>query len=166
MSYNGIKPHLVVVLDNCAIHHFAEVVKFIQEVGAEIIFLPPYSPDLNPIEELFSKVKTTLKSAENLVHTTDLETLLLHSFTTVTEKDCKTWIHHSYIDNNLLFVYYTHSQNVMSNFILVNISFCSVNSLSLRMPPSNNCCKYRNSLSATRQLLLVIYRKIGSITSI
>ena len=55
LPYNGINPHSVVVLDNCSIHHVTEVVKSIQDVGAHVLFLPPYSPDLNPIEELFSK---------------------------------------------------------------------------------------------------------------
>lgn len=64
MPYNGTNPHSVVVFDNCAIHHVDAIVKSIEEVGALVYFLPPYSPDLNPIEELFSKVKTTLKSLE------------------------------------------------------------------------------------------------------
>ena len=97
MPYNGTNPHSVVVLDNCSIHHLSEVVSSIQEVGAHVLFLPPYSPDLNPIEELFSKVKTTLKSTEAEVHTTDLETLLLYSFTAITDDDCKSWIEHSEI---------------------------------------------------------------------
>ena len=59
MPNNGIHPHSVVVLDNWFIHHVAEVIASIEDVGA---LLPPYSPDLNPIEELFSKVKTTLRS--------------------------------------------------------------------------------------------------------
>ena len=62
---------------------------------AHILFLPPYSPDLNPIEELFSKVKIILRSAEDLLHVADLETLLLHSFTSVTEEDYQAWIGHS-----------------------------------------------------------------------
>ena len=65
MPFNGINPHSVVILDNCAIHHIAEIEKMIQEIGALVHFLPPYSPDFNPIEETFSKVKTKLKSVEN-----------------------------------------------------------------------------------------------------
>lgn len=95
LPYNGINPHSVVVLDNCSIHHITEVVKSIQDVGAHVLFLPPYSPDLNPIEELFSKVKTMLRSAEDALAVADLETLLLHSFTSVTEEDCQSWIDHS-----------------------------------------------------------------------
>lgn len=64
MPYNGVNPHSLVVLDNCVIHHITEVIASIEDIGALVLFLPPYSPDLNPIEELFSKLKTTLKSAE------------------------------------------------------------------------------------------------------
>lgn len=55
--FNFINPHSVVILDNCTVHHVPEVVKSIEDVGALVMFLPPYSPDLNPAEEAFSKVK-------------------------------------------------------------------------------------------------------------
>ena len=76
---------------------FSTIVKPIEEVGALVYFLPPYSPDFNPIEELFSKVKTTLKSLELQQETQytqrfDLETLLLASFTSITDEDCNAWI--------------------------------------------------------------------------
>ena len=61
MPYNGVNPHSVAVLDNCAIHHVSEVTSTLREIGVLIHFLPPYSPDFNPIEEAFSKVKTSLK---------------------------------------------------------------------------------------------------------
>ena len=76
--YNGSNPHSVVLMDNCFIHHVPEVVKSITDVGALVHFLPPYSPNLAPIEETFSKVKTTLKSIESgMIHITDIETLVL-----------------------------------------------------------------------------------------
>ena len=93
MPYNGINPHSVVIMDNCSIHHVPEVVKSIKDVGALIHFLPPYSPDLNPIEETFSKVKQSMKSIEKeLVYTSDCEALLLLSFLQVTPEDCQAWI--------------------------------------------------------------------------
>ena len=52
------------IIDNCSIHHIPGVVEMIQEVGALVHFLPPYSPDYNPIEEAFSKVKTTLRTMD------------------------------------------------------------------------------------------------------
>ena len=54
MPYNGTNPHSVVIMDNCSIHHVPEVIKSVQDVGALIRFLPPYSPDFDPIEETFS----------------------------------------------------------------------------------------------------------------
>lgn len=50
MPFNGLNPHSVVVLDNCSVHHVPET------TGALVMFLPPYSPDFNPIEEYFSKI--------------------------------------------------------------------------------------------------------------
>ena len=92
IPYNGINPHSVVTMDNCSIHHVPEVVKGIQDVGALIHFLPPYSPDFAQIEETFSKVKPSLKSIEKEVtHTTDIETLLLLGFLQVTVEDCCGW---------------------------------------------------------------------------
>ena len=53
----------VVVLDNLSSHKNAEVAKLIRSVGARIWFLPAYSPDLNPIEQVFSKIKRLLRKA-------------------------------------------------------------------------------------------------------
>lgn len=55
-------PRSVLVLDNCSIHHTPEV-RHLVEVEAEckLLFLPPYSPDLNPIEEAFSSIKAWLR---------------------------------------------------------------------------------------------------------
>ena len=52
-------------------------------IGVLVHFLPPYSPDFNPIEEAFSKVKSQLKSL-NTVENMDTEIALLTSFTTIT----------------------------------------------------------------------------------
>jgi transposase len=52
----------VVVMDNLSSHKRARTRKLIESVGAELRFLPPYSPDLNPIEQIFSKVKQLLRS--------------------------------------------------------------------------------------------------------
>ena len=52
MSFNGINSHSVVIMDNCSVHHLERVLEMITSVGALIRFLPPYSPDLNPIDQL------------------------------------------------------------------------------------------------------------------
>ena len=50
-------------MDNLSAHQDAEAIDLINSVGAEVRFLPPYSPDLNPIEKMWSKVKEFLRAA-------------------------------------------------------------------------------------------------------
>jgi transposase len=59
-----LKPGDIVVMDNLTCHKTAEVARLIAAAGAEVRYLPAYSPDLNPIEELFSKLKAWLRSAK------------------------------------------------------------------------------------------------------
>jgi transposase len=54
----------LVIMDNLSPHKSAETLGLIQERGAHVLFLPPYSPDLNPIEKMWSKLKEFLRSAE------------------------------------------------------------------------------------------------------
>jgi transposase len=53
----------VVVMDNLAAHKRAGVAAAVEAVGARVVYLPPYSPDLNPIEKAFSKLKARLRAA-------------------------------------------------------------------------------------------------------
>lgn len=59
-----LKPGDVVVLDNLGSHKGAAVRRAIRTAGAHLLFLPPYSPDLNPIEMMFAKLKTLLRKAD------------------------------------------------------------------------------------------------------
>lgn len=52
----------VIVMDNLSSHKRARTRALIESAGAELVFLPPYSPDLNPIEHVFSKIKQSLRS--------------------------------------------------------------------------------------------------------
>jgi len=97
MPFDGRNPHSVVILDNCTFHHCEEAVKMIQEVGAIVHFLPPYSPDFNPIEEAFSKVKSEMKAMEKLAQVIDIPTVVLAAFSTITMDDCKQWVKDSVI---------------------------------------------------------------------
>ena len=93
MPFNGENPHGVVIMDNCSIHHINEIVPMIQDVGAIVHFLPPYSPDFMPIELAFSKVKTTLKTLDwDMKDIDDVETILLTAFTAITPENCHAWI--------------------------------------------------------------------------
>ncbi len=59
-----LRPGQVVVMDNLSSHKGPRVRELIEERDCELLYLPPYSPDLNPIEEAFSKVKEMLRRAE------------------------------------------------------------------------------------------------------
>lgn len=53
----------IVIMDNLPAHKVAAVKEIIEQAGAKLLYLPPYSPDLNPIEMAFSKLKTLLRKA-------------------------------------------------------------------------------------------------------
>ena len=58
-----LSPGDIVILDNLGSHKGAEVRRLIEQQGASLVFLPPYSPDLNPIELAFAKLKALLRRA-------------------------------------------------------------------------------------------------------
>ena len=66
-----LMPGDIVVMDNLSSHKSDEARDMIEAAGASLLFLPPYSPDLNPIEQVFAKLKHFMrKSAERTVETT------------------------------------------------------------------------------------------------
>lgn len=95
-SFDGNNSRSVVVLDNASIHHVEAVCDLISAAGALIRFLPPYSPDLNPIEEVFSKVKGYLIDNEIAYKSTsEPRIIILEAFGSVTKQDCINYIKHS-----------------------------------------------------------------------
>lgn len=60
----GLRAGQIVVMDNLSAHKGEKVRELIEAKGCEVLYLPPYSPDLNPIEEAFSKMKAILRKAE------------------------------------------------------------------------------------------------------
>ena len=94
--FNGLSPHSVVVMDNASIHHIDEVFAAISATGALLRFLPPYSPDMNPIELLFAEVKQYLQANSALLDTTlTIPAILLITFNSITEENCIQYIKHS-----------------------------------------------------------------------
>ena len=77
LPFNGVNPRSVVLLDNASIHHTARPVELIQSVGALVHYLPAYSPDLNPIEEMFSKVKACLRENDEAIQKVDERGVLI-----------------------------------------------------------------------------------------
>jgi transposase len=59
-----LRPGQVVVMDNLTAHKGDRVKELIEERGCELLYLPPYSPDFNPIEEAFAKIKAVVRKAE------------------------------------------------------------------------------------------------------
>ena len=70
------------------------MVSLIEEIGVIVHFLPPHSPDLNPIEEAFSKVKYNIEYLERTMDTDDLETNILCAFAMISKQDCQGYISH------------------------------------------------------------------------
>ena len=58
----------VLVFDNARIHHDQDLIEYIEAFGGRVEFLPPYSPDFNPIETCFSIIKSFLKKYRDFVH--------------------------------------------------------------------------------------------------
>lgn len=83
----------IVLMDNLSFHKGPRVRILIEAVGAHLEFLPPYSPDLNPIELCWSKVKTVLRSAKARTFDPLLEALD-DAFSSITKHDAKAWFAH------------------------------------------------------------------------
>ena len=67
--------------------------ELIQQTGAIVHWLPPYSPDYNPIEELFSKSKAMMKAMETEMETIDdIDTIIYAAFSMITSSDCEGWV--------------------------------------------------------------------------
>jgi transposase len=60
----SLQPGQIVVLDNLSAHKGGRVREIVEDAGCELVYLPPYSPDLNPIEQAFSKIKGLVRKAE------------------------------------------------------------------------------------------------------
>ncbi len=59
----ALKPGMVLVIDNARFHKSKKVIELIEAVGCRILFLPPYSPDFNPIEHFWAAVKSSIRKA-------------------------------------------------------------------------------------------------------
>jgi len=101
----GLVPTLqrrdVVILDNLATHKVAGVREAIEKAGARLLYLPPYSPDFNPIENLWSKVKQTLRrqaprTADELLQAS------ANAFAAISAADCRGFFLHAQYATRLM----------------------------------------------------------------
>lgn len=85
-----LKPGDVVVMDNLSSHKAAAVRHSIENAGAEWIYLPPYSPDMNPIEKAWAKMKELLRAAEARTRDT-LDQAIGDALRRITPENAKAW---------------------------------------------------------------------------
>jgi transposase len=88
-----LKPGDIVIWDNLKAHFSAAVVQAIEATGARVEYLPPYSPDLNPIELLWSKAKDFLKGAAASTQEALLDAIR-NAVDQVSASNVKAWYHH------------------------------------------------------------------------
>ena len=80
--------------DNHTVHHVADVMEHIYNSGPIVRFLPPYSPDSNPIEEVFAKVKYFLRQNDLVLHSCrDACLIILNAFGQIMSDNCLGYIH-------------------------------------------------------------------------
>ena len=84
----------VVVLDGLGAHRTQKVRELIEQRGADLVLLPSYSPDLNPIEEAFSKIKTLVRKAGTRVREALVEAIG-RALKSVTPEDAASWFAHA-----------------------------------------------------------------------
>ena len=86
----SLRPGDVVIMDNLVPHKSAETLALLAQVQTSALFLPAYSPDLNPIEKMWSKVKNHLRGTEarSLV---ELESAIAAALQSVTPQDARGW---------------------------------------------------------------------------
>ncbi|MGN6625777.1 MAG: IS630 family transposase [Tepidisphaeraceae bacterium] len=83
-----LTPGDVVVMDNLPAHKHPDVARAVEAVGASVRYLPPYSPDFNPIENLWSKVKTHLRAAAARTYEA-LGEAIDQALASITREDCR-----------------------------------------------------------------------------
>ena len=89
----SLRPGDIVILDNLGAHKVAAIEPLITKAGASVLYLPPYSPDFNPIEAMFSKLKAFLRSTK--ARTWDaLVTALGDGLRTIRPSDIRGWFAH------------------------------------------------------------------------
>lgn len=85
-----LRPGDVVVLDNLSPHKDPATIRLMEEAGTRVMFLPPYSPDFNPIEKMWSKVKELLRAAKARTEEALWEAIA-DALGRVTAQDARNW---------------------------------------------------------------------------
>ena len=89
----ALRPGQVVVMDNLAAHKVVGVRRLIEAAGCRLVYLPPYSPDLSPIEPAWSKLKQALRTTGARA-VAALGQAIDAALATITAADCQGYFHH------------------------------------------------------------------------
>jgi len=89
----ALRPGDIVIMDNLSPHKKSQTLELIAAAKASALFLPAYSPDLNPIEMMWSKVKALLRKAEARTHS-DLLQAITDALRAITPQDAANWFAH------------------------------------------------------------------------
>jgi len=90
----------LIIMDNARIHQDPRILEMIEQRGCRLLYLPPYSPDYNPIELAFSKIKSHVRRdggvarADLGLDDTDVFTYLYGAAFSVSSEDAVGWFHH------------------------------------------------------------------------
>ncbi len=88
-----LRPRDIVVMDNLAPHKHPEILQMLERAGFEVWYLPPYSPDFNPIEKMWSKIKAYLRKAKARTSRALLRAIA-RALRTITSADAAGWFQH------------------------------------------------------------------------
>lgn len=110
----------IVVMDNMRTHRSKEVKKVIEELKINVVYLPPYSPDFNPIEKMWSKIKSVLRKLKVRI-LEDLPDAIKYSFSKVCASDCLGWF-------NACFIYYCTTDIISIHVFIIKLHCICINS--------------------------------------
>ena len=95
-----LSPKDIVVMDNLRAHYDSEAISLIESIGACVRFLPPYSPDYNPIEKMWSKIKNLLRGYAARTQQ-ELSEAIIQAFDAITLTDIRGWFFSCHITASL-----------------------------------------------------------------
>ena len=95
-----LRPGDTVILDNLQAHKVSGIRERVEAAGARLLYLPPYSPEFNPIEQIFAKLKALLRTAAART-VPDLWDVIRHAFTRFTPNECRNSLAAAGYDNDL-----------------------------------------------------------------
>jgi transposase len=89
-----LQPGDIVVMDNLSVHRDVEVLRIIRAAGANILYLPPYSPEFNPIEKAWAKIKEIIRRVDTLTREA-FDKAVTNAIAAISLPDIRAWMTHA-----------------------------------------------------------------------